>query len=277
MELQQSRFYTRYITLLGWHVKRIDGVNIFFRHIPLVGGFAKVQRSKKLPAIANLRSFIKDHHIRTIAIEPDQSLPQRQFSRVVQKLRKYVKVNASPFLPTKTIRVDLTPAEEIIFQRFAESKRRAVRRAQKHNVTIQISENISELIAIKNKSAGMFGFITTHGVKELYGVLGIKRTAILLAYSEKKKPVGGIFLLFWDRVAYYWIAGATREGKKLFAPTLLVWEALKVAKQRGARRFDFVGVWDERMPHKFSDWKGFTKFKEGFGGKTLYYPIALGQ
>ena len=68
--------------------------------------------------------------------------------------------------------------------------------------------------------------------------------------------------------------GATKEGKKLFAPPLLVWEALKVSKQRKMKRFDFVGVWDERLPRGNDSWKGFTKFKEGFGGNQVHYPIA---
>jgi lipid II:glycine glycyltransferase (peptidoglycan interpeptide bridge formation enzyme) len=67
--------------------------------------------------------------------------------------------------------------------------------------------------------------------------------------------------------------GATKKGKKLFAPTLLVWEALKVSKKRKMKYFDFIGVWDERTPRKNTEWKGFTKFKEGFGGKELYYPM----
>ena len=59
----------------------------------------------------------------------------------------------------------------------------------------------------------------------------------------------------------------------MFAPTLLVWEALKLSKKHGAKQFDLVGVWDDRTPHKFHEWKGFTKFKEGFGGKIVYYSI----
>jgi lipid II:glycine glycyltransferase (peptidoglycan interpeptide bridge formation enzyme) len=79
--------------------------------------------------------------------------------------------------------------------------------------------------------------------------------------------------VFWEKTAYYWIAGATREGKKLFAPTLLVWEALKVAKRHGMKQFDFVGIWDDRKPTEHHDWLGFTRFKEGFGGTPFYYPI----
>ena len=125
------------------------------------------------------------------------------------------------------------------------------------------------------------GFITTTGINKIWPIFAPKHAAILLAYREKgqetrdrKDCVGGILLLFWDNIAYYWIAGATHEGKKLFAPTLLVWEAITLAKKRGSRLFDFVGVWDERLPNENNNWKGFTKFKEGFGGTELYYPIA---
>ncbi|MEK7119530.1 MAG: peptidoglycan bridge formation glycyltransferase FemA/FemB family protein, partial [Patescibacteria group bacterium] len=200
-------------------------------------------------------------------------------------------------------------SEDEIFKRFSEAKRRAVRRTIKHHVLIRESSDIHVLINIKNKSAGLFGFITTTGVDKLWHIFAPKHAAILLAYKSKNsstlssrppsrdpsshhflnwipgsfakqrtrndnKIVGGILLLFYDSVAYYWIAGATREGKKLFAPTLLVWEAITLAKKRGSRLFDFVGVWDERLPNENNNWKGFTKFKEGFGGTELYYPIA---
>ena len=109
-----------------------------------------------------------------------------------------------------------------------------------------------------------------------------KHAAILLAYTDHSSfnihhstfnVVGGILLIFWQKIAYYWVAGATKKGKKQFAPTLLVWEALKIAKKRGCTSFDFVGVYDERLPAYSRDWKGFTKFKEGFGGREVWYPI----
>jgi len=52
-----------------------------------------------------------------------------------------------------------------------------------------------------------------------------------------------------------------------------VWEALKLSRKKGCTQFDFVGVFDERIQNQFQSWKGFTKFKKGFGGKEIYYPI----
>lgn len=268
MEIQQSPLYAQYITKLGWRVERTDGSNVFIKRFPLLGGFAKLQRCTKLPDANKLRPILDHHHVKRLVVEPDSSINQNVFSQWASHLP----ISHSYYLPTKTIRIDLAASEEVIFKRFSEAKRRAVRRAQKNNLRIDDSTNIQDLIKIKNKSSGFLGFITTTGIDKLWPIFAPDHASILLAHNENH-IVGGILLLFWDKIAYYWIAGATREGKKMFAPTLLVWEALKVAKKRGAKRFDFVGVWDERLPKQNKEWLGFTRFKEGFGGKPLYYPI----
>lgn len=225
----------------------------------------------KLPNISKLAKFLKNVGIKKIAVEAEYTMDQKKFSTWCKQLARHVKIIASPFIPTKTILIDLKAPEEVIFQRFSEAKRRAVRRADKNNIVIKESQNIRDLIAIKNKSGGFFGFIVTWGIDKLWPIFAPKNAAILLAHE--KDVVGGVLLLFWKKTAYYWIAGATKKGKKLFAPTLLVWEALKLSKQRGCTKFDFVGIWDERLPKYGKEWKGFTKFKEGFGGKEMYYPI----
>jgi lipid II:glycine glycyltransferase (peptidoglycan interpeptide bridge formation enzyme) len=275
MELQQSSLYAKYIEALKWTVIKTDGVQMFYKHIPFTGGILKIQRPKKLPPISMLVPIIHRYKISSIAIEPDQKQNLTTYKTWCEKLGKICRVSRSNFLPTKTILVYLTVPEQKMFERFSEAKRRSVRKAQKNGLVAKESNNISDLIHIKNKSGGFFGFITTFGIDKLWPIMSPDHATIVLAHTAKNKLVGGIFLLFWNKIAYYWIAGATHEGKKLFAPTLLVWEALRIAKKRGCTQFDFVGVWDERKPSEHHDWKGFTKFKEGFGGKTIYYPLLL--
>lgn len=265
MELQQSKLYGRYIASLGWQVSRQDGVQMFYKKIPFMGGLLKIQRPEILPDII---PFIKKYNVKTVAIEP--KIAVKNYQNWCKKIP--CRVVQSQYMPTKTIRVDLTPTEETIFSRFSEAKRRAVRKAIKNGVIAEESKNIKELIRIKNKSGGFFGFITTVGIDKFWNIMAPRHATILLAYHNEK-IVGGVLLVFWNKTAMYWIAGATGEGKKLFAPTLLVWEALRVSKKRGAREFDFVGVWDERNPNDHHDWKGFTRFKEEFGGKSYYWPI----
>ena len=273
MELQQSPLYGKYIHALKWDVLSIDGIQMFYKRIPFIGGLLKIQRPAHLPDLKKLLPLIKEHHVKTVAIEPVEQENLSTYKRWVKTLEKYVRVTRSSYQPTKTIRINTTPTENEIFRVFSEAKRRAVRKAGKNGIVIKESSNIQDLIAIKNKSGGFFGFITTIGIDKLWSLVYPNHATILLAYNQNQKLIAGVLLLFWNKTAYYWIAGATKEGKKLFAPTLLVWEALKTSKNHDAHQFDFLGVWDERKPKEHKDWLGFTKFKEGFGGTSIYYPI----
>lgn len=273
MEIQQSKPYADFITSLGWVVINQAHQYYYLKRLPVVGALLKVQRITTLPDIQPFIELLKKERITRLAMEPDSRISTNDLSRWLQKIPKTTAISHDPFLPTKTIRVDLTTDENTVFHRFSEAKRRAVRRAKKNNVRVEIGQDIQNLIRIKNTSAGFLGFITTYGLNKLWSQFAPKHCDTLLAYTSDNKRIAGILLIYWQGIAYYWVAGATREGKHLFAPTLLVWEALKLAKNHGAKVLDFVGVWDERMPNQNHEWKGFTKFKEGFGGTDLYYPI----
>lgn len=272
MEFQQSSLYGTYIASLKWQVIRVGGVQMFYKKIPFIGGLLKIQRPAVLPSPVMLKKIVRKQRVNSIAIEPLASQDMPSYKHWVRHVSKFCRVVRSGYMPTKTILVNLVPDEDEIFRRFSEAKRRAVRKAQKNGVVVRESSNIKDLIQIKNKSGGFLGFITTFGVDKFWHMMYPEHATITLAYHNEK-IVGGILITFWNKTAFYWIAGATREGKKLFAPTLLVWEAINVAKKRGARQFDFVGVWDERKAGEHHDWKGFTRFKEGFGGFTIYYPV----
>jgi len=275
MEPQQSQLYADYISGLGWDVIRVGPVYCFLKRFPIIGTIAKIHRPEQLPSTKQMIIMIRTHHVRRLIIEPVSTQNQKTLDTWIQTLSRHTAINTSPFLPTKTSRIDITRTEDEIFRSFSEAKRRAVRRATKLGITIEKSNDIDALIRIKNKSSGLFGFITTTGIKQMWHIFGTKHMTILLAYADTdtKSPVGGVLLLFWESIAYYWIAGAIKRGKKLYAPTLLIWEAVKLSKKHSCTQFDFVGVWDERLPNENTEWKGFTKFKEGFGGTTLYYPL----
>lgn len=273
MELQQSSLYAKYIKALGWKIITLKRTNMFYKHIPLAGGLLKIQRPHQLPKPSLLIPIIKTNGIKTVAIEPHPKENLIIYRQWCKNISKYCKVIRSSYQPTKTLLIDVTAPEDTIFARFTEAKRRAVRKAIKNGVTVKESKDIKSLIRIKNKSSGLFGFITTFGIDRFWSIMGLDHTTILLAYTDTHRLVGGILLVFWKKTAYYWVAGATKKGKKLFAPTLLVWESLRVVKNQGAKQFDFVGVWDERKSTEHHDWIGFTKFKEGFGGSPLYYPL----
>lgn len=271
MELQQSEQYATYIRSLHWQVERVDNINIFIRKFPLVGGFAKIQRISTFPDKEKLLKTFKLYNVKRLVLEAAPSVDELSLKTYADSLRPYVRVLTTPFIPTKTLIVDLKPSEEEIFQNFSEAKRRAVRRALKNNLAISEPDTLDELIKVKNRSGGPLGFITTSGARQMWDAFRPDNATSVIA-KHNGDLAAGIFLIFWEQTAYYWIAGGTKKGKKLFAPTLITWEAMKISKKKGMQSFDFVGVWDERFPADNKDWLGFTKFKEGFGGKPLYYP-----
>lgn len=276
MEIQQSPLYAEYLKRIRWDVYSLDGSNVFLKRIPLMGTLVKIHRPRRLPPIDTLVSFLQHHRAKRLVIEPVHTQSQYTFTSWYKKLPSWIHVNRSPFLPSKTILIDLAPPVDRIFSAFTQAKRRAVRRAAKWKIRVEESQNINALIRVKNNSAGLLGFITTTGLRELWSVFAPQNATILFAYGPNRPhPIAGVLLVFWEDTAYYWIAGSSKEGKKKFAPTLLVYESLKLARLRGAKRFDFVGVWDERLPKENVSWKGFTKFKEGFGGQPLYYPVVV--
>lgn len=273
MEVQQSPLYAQYIKRLKWNVEKLDGQYVYLKRFPILGTIAKLQRCERLPDAKKTITFLREHKVTSFAPEPAASVTQRLFSSWIGKISPHTRINHSHFLPTKTIIIDLTQSEAVLFQRFSEAKRRAVRRAQKMGAVVQKSDDIGSMLSVKSRSAGLFGFMVVSAIPQLWETFAPRNATILLAqHPSTPHPVGGIMLLFWNKRAYYWLVGATKLGKKFAAPTLLVWEALRLSKKRGMKEFDFLGVNDERLLHDNPSWRGFTKFKEGFGGDALYYP-----
>jgi lipid II:glycine glycyltransferase (peptidoglycan interpeptide bridge formation enzyme) len=79
------------------------------------------------------------------------------------------------------------------------------------------------------------------------------------------------FFLQAKDILHYWHNGSTQEGRKLFAPTLVIAEGIKLGQKLGCKMFEFEGIYDERFKTQTKRWVGFTKFKEGFNGEKVIY------
>lgn len=293
IDIRQSPEYAKHLELLGWKIEKIDGCYIFIRKFPLLGSFIKIQRPEKLPPIEKIFLMVKKYHARQVILE----LVKPFSYSAIQLFLNHGFRPSSPFLPSKTLYIDLTRSEDKIFTNFSASKRRDIRRAIRDNVVVKESKKIDDFVVLKNAQHGFSGRIlpVDKQFKALWQAFWPKKAVLLLAYrkptnrnvvmhfsassvsgcdeSHHYTSIGGLLLLFHNRTAYYFQAASTKQGNKLAAPSLLVWEALKLAKQRGCKVFDFEGIYDPRFPQK--SWLGFTKFKKGFGGKEIVYPQPL--
>lgn len=156
----------------------------------------------------------------------------------------------------------------------------------------RVSSAIDDFVDLWSQNALKRGFWVPikNQIKALYETFG-KDAYLILAYpkvilreSEANREVhesrsrlrsnnnllAGILLIIEEKTAHYFYAASSPLGRNLCAPSLLTWEAMKLAKKKGCTIFDFEGIYDERFPQK--SWQGFSYFKESFGGEILSYP-----
>lgn len=264
-DLRQTPEYTKYMKALGWYVASLNKDYLYIRKIPLLGNIGKLQRPHKFPTVKQLVFLKEKHRLSVLYIEPlPPPLP----------LPSHFRKAKSTFLPPKTIHIDLTESKKQLFNQLKSKTRYNVRLAKKRGVVIKNSTEIDVFANLWQSSARNRGMWIPQK-KEVIALWDAfkERGDLLLAYKDKEL-LGGILLCNSRDTAHYVYAGSTKHGRQFFAPTLLVWEAIRVAKKRGKKIFDFEGVYDPRYSST-KTWKGFTKFKEGFGGEVINYPPTL--
>lgn len=289
-DVRQSSGYAQFIKNLGWQVEKLGKWNVFIKKFPLIGSLIKIQRIQPPIPFEEIEKLAKKHRAFQIILESslphfspsqlDTSTPLSAGPQLTTHPHTYHPLK-SPFIPTKTLILDLLRPENEIFDSFTKNKRRDVRIAERNNLIIK--EGTPEEFFFLKKRFLLGRKILPFGTKKeiflLIKAFGPEKSKILIAYSPQSSHIlqislAGTLLLFHDKIAYYWQAAASNEGKKLLAPTLLLWEAIKIAKEKGSEIFDFEGIYDERFPQNKS-WLGFTHFKQGFGGKEIEFPLPL--
>lgn len=268
MDIRQSLPYARYMRSIGWNVETVGTSTVYRKQFPFIGSFIKIQRPDNETSIKHIQNYLSQHRTFRTIIEPNIQ------SKLVTGNMKHTTI--SPFSPTKTIHINLAPTEESIFKTFSPTTRRAIRKAEKHGVFVEESTDINTFARYKSAKLFPMHVFMQKDLIKLWHAFKPNHATILLAQRpttyNKKLILAGILILFHEQTAYYWQAFSSPEGNILRAPSLLVWEALKISKKRRSILFDFEGIYDDRFPDAFAKWKGFTRFKKGFGGKEVEYP-----
>lgn len=270
IDLRQTPEYANYLRKIGWIVERIEDINYAVRKIPILGSIIKVQRAENIryKDIKILSKLEKKYRAFQIIIEPGL----KSTADSLQFLKKHgFKLSKSPFLPTKTIQIDLTKSEEELLEKMHHKTRYNIKKATKNGLKIIISSEIERFSEFWHKCSFKRRVFFLSLKKEIFALYKTfeEKTDLLFAYY-KGELAAAVFLIHSDKVSYYMYAASSEHGKKLFAPTLIAWEAIRLSKTRSSKIFDFEGIYDDRFPIK--SWKGFSRFKKSFGGEEISYP-----
>lgn len=284
LDLRQTLEYAKYMESIGWIVERIDGVNYFIRKFPLIGSFIKIQRPGKVD-FNQINKIAKRHKAFQVIIEPKDLTYNRQL--ITHNFRQ----SRTPFIPAKTIHIDLTKSEGKLLKEMHHKTRYNIKKAYNLHLATYHSKDIESFANFwqecARKQRNMF-LSQKKEIIELYKSFANNAHLILVklqnspekkelrhSRSKRNELLSGILMIRTKDIAYYMYAASSEKGKKLFAPTLNTWKAIKLAKKLKCKIFDFEGIYDDRFPLK--SWKGFTRFKKSFGGREVEYPGAFSK
>lgn len=166
--------------------------------------------------------------------------------------------------------LDLDKTEEQLLMGMRKTTRYEIRLAQKSEVAVRTSTDPKDLkyfFALYEDTSKRHGFVAHPSITEEFEVFAGRGQALLfLGYHQKRLIAAAIVLFFAGEAMYHHGASVS---SKVPVSYLVQWEAIREAKKRAMRVYNFYGIAPEDKPNH--PWRGITLFKKGFGGREINF------
>lgn len=246
-EFLQSNEWEKFQQSLGRKTFRTEGALII--KMPFAFGFSFLYSPKNITMLTNeIKKIAKKEKAVFYRCEP-QTAPLKNF------------IKTKNIQPACTQILDLSKPETELLVDMKQKTRYNVRLAEKKKVEIKEIQNTDTLYELL-KQTEIRQEIKFHS-KEYYKKLA-EFNKIFIAYYDNE-PIAGAMINFHNKTATYLHGGSSQTYKEVMGTYLLHWEIIKYAKNKKMEYYDWWGIDEKR-------WPGITKFKQGFGGKTLCAP-----
>jgi len=173
-----------------------------------------------------------------------------------------------------THQLDLTNNKDLLLADMRKTTRYEIKKAINLGIKIIISQSlddIDEFYKLQSETAKRQGFVefSKKFLKEQFAAFAKDNQVILYTAFLNKVKLAQAIIIFYGEEADYHYGASTIEGRKYPGAYLIQWEAIKEAKKRGMKRYNFWGVAPkEQKDHRFY---GVSIFKRGFGGQDVEY------
>ncbi len=178
--------------------------------------------------------------------------------------------------PPSTVVVDLAASEEELLAAMKPKTRYNVRLAARKGIRVERGglEDLRSWYALYRETAQR-DRITLHArayYSELFQLAaaaaapGEVRLELLLAFRGRELLAGNI-VAFRGQEAWYLYGASSSRHRNLMPTYALQWEAMRLARSLGCRRYDLFGIPPrEETSHPM---RGLYRFKTGFGGRIF--------
>jgi peptidoglycan pentaglycine glycine transferase (the first glycine) len=248
-------------------------------------GFIKIEIPRQVLdsrfQVLEIENLLLDE-IQKIAKENNAVFIRFEFQKdcVLYSENLQLKIAKEENFPLATLRIDLAKSEEEILAQMKSKGRYNIRVAKKHGVEIIESNDVVAFFEILQKTTERDGF-ASHSQDYYEKMLrSLGKNAKLLLAKKDEKIIAGILLTFVGDTAIYYYGASDHEFRKLMAPYLLQWHGIQLAKKRGCRFYDFLGIAEVSGSrfHVLGSTKhrlaGVSDFKFKFGGEVVQYPVS---
>jgi len=183
--------------------------------------------------------------------------------------------------PAITMVLDLHKSEEDLLAGMHQKTRYNIRVAAKHEVVVEDEFAITPGQGLYSKEAVDLILQTQarqayrgHGekyYKDLVNFFALNnknndlKLHIYKALYQKQLLAAGIFIDF-GKIRMYLYGGSSDQHREVMAPYIMHWQAIRDAKNQGIMIYDFGG-----SEVASGGERGFTRFKQGFGGRVVNY------
>jgi lipid II:glycine glycyltransferase (peptidoglycan interpeptide bridge formation enzyme) len=198
--------------------------------------------------------------------------------------------------------LDVTKSEEELLAAMKQKTRYNIKVAQKRGVTVSLDDSpeaFARYLQLTKETTERQGFYA-HGEKYHRKMWETLRrasesanrrisplTADILAARYNGEIITTWVLFQFGDTLYYPYGASTRDHRDVMANNLVMWEAIKIAKERGLHYLDMWGALGPDADPA-DPWYGFHTFKQGYGARhveyigtwdyvampLLYYPLA---
>jgi lipid II:glycine glycyltransferase (peptidoglycan interpeptide bridge formation enzyme) len=175
--------------------------------------------------------------------------------------------------PELTWLLDITPSEEKIMKGMRKTTRNLIGRAGRDGVEIFQGTDIKDLenfYRIHEETVRRHKFIpfSFEVLKNQLEVFKKDNQISIFSAKYKNKIISSAIIIFYGDQAFYHHGASSQEYSKIPSSYLLLWEAIREAKKRNKKIFNFWGIVENKPSHP---WSGLSKFKKGFGGYSREY------
>lgn len=173
-----------------------------------------------------------------------------------------------------TNQLDLTKSENELLAQMRKTTRYEIKKAINQKITVTSSKDINmlkgfyELQLETAKRQGFVPFPYNYLYEQFKVFAGEEKALIFSAYFEKKLLAQAIIIFYGEEAVYHY-GVSTEDGRNYPGAYLIQWEAIKEARKRGMKRYNFWGVAPlDNISHRFYK---ISIFKRGFGGQDIQY------